>query len=125
MKYFEIYHITDLYLKHIKDSDKPYLPAKINFILSQNFKKLIKIRDDIDQTKKDVILHYGRVDESGNYQIVDSEKLQQAQKELDALSLMEANIDYTSIPLKDIEEIEFSPGQFEAIEWMIKDDQDG
>lgn len=125
MKYFEIYNITDLYLKHIKDSDKPYLPAKINFILSQNFKKLLKIRDDIEQTRKNVIIHYGNIDETGNYQITDINNLQQAQKELDALSSMETNIDYTSISLKDIEDIEFSPGQFEAIEWMIKDEQDG
>ena len=118
MKYFEIYNIAELYEEHIKNSKKPYLPAKINFILSQNFKEILSIKKDIDKIREDIVKHYGVINSDGSYQIP-SHYIEITQKELDELSEMEADIKNTFISLREIENIEFTPGQFQAIEWMI------
>lgn len=118
MKYFEIYNIAELYDEHIKNSKKPYLPAKINFILSQNFKEILAIKKDIDKIREDIVKHYGVINSDGNYQIP-SHYIEIAQKELNELSEMETEVKNTPISLREIENIEFTPGQFQAIEWMI------
>ncbi len=118
LKYNDIYYIAELYDKHIKENKDIYLPAKLNFSIHKNFKRILEIKNEIERVRRDVALHYGVENSNGSYTIPE-DNVQKAQQELNELANTEQILEIIPIAIDELDEFKFTPGQFEALEFMI------
>ena len=102
--------------------DNKYFPAKINFYIQKNKNILYNLSILIEQTKNKIAQQYGSYQEESNTYFIPFEQRKQAQQELDDLMNIEQEINILQLTFKDIEDLEFTPNQMEAIFFMIKDE---
>ena len=116
LKYYE-------QLKQVFENDIKYLPARVAFIIIKNKLLLNQLSEEIYDMKNQIIKKYGTLkDENEEIYNIPSELLQSAQKELDDLLEVEQNIHILKLKFSDIENLEFTFNQMEAIMFMIEED---
>lgn len=116
LKNSEIYHYY-LKLKKVFDSETRFLPAKIIFKIEYNLKQLLLVAEVIESSIQKIQQEYSN--EEGKI-VGKNEKL--ANKELADLSNIKEDIDIKLIPLEELEGIDFTPEQMEALLFMIKEE---
>lgn len=118
----EIYDIYEK-LQLSFDNNSRYFPVKINFFIQKNKKVLKELCDIIDVSKQSIAQQYGVMDsEDVNLFHIKPENIEIAQKELNDLMNIEHDLNIMMISLKDIENLEFTPNQMEAIMFMIDEE---
>lgn len=100
--------------------DEKYYPAKFNFYLQKNLKTLMNSVDEIEQSRNNTIKHYGK-QVNGNEYTIPPEKIQLVNAELQELSNIEQDVNIYMVKLQDIEELEFTPQQMNALMFMIEE----
>lgn len=115
-----IYTITQQYADSFKD-DSHYYPAKINFYIQSNMKKMQQLSKKIDEIRAEVVQHYGIATEQFNQFSIPKEKIAIVNQELDDLLAIEQEVDITMIKLSDLEGLEFTPAQMQALMFMIEE----
>lgn len=112
-------------LKKAFDDNTKYFPAKINFIIHKNINLLKSFSEEIYRERDAIIQHYGDIIDNvaETYQIPEQFK-KIAQQELDELLEIEQNINILYIKLNQIENLEFTSNQMEAIMFMIEEEND-
>lgn len=115
----EIYFINEQ-LNKIFEVSNQYLPAKVNFYIQKNRKKIIELTQEIEQERTRIIQNFGEEQENGKY-FIPKERIDEAQNELGSLSDIEQEIDIYMISLEDIENLHFTLPQMEALMFMIKE----
>lgn len=106
------------------DGEKKYFPAKVNFCISKNKQILFKEYDEINTIRTEILNKYGKLDKEKNTYSFEKDKIEIVNKELDDLLNMEQELNIYFIDIKDIENIEFTPQQMDAILFMIDGDED-
>lgn len=97
------------------------LPAKVYFYILKNRQKLEEIVKSIEESKLYIINKYNiQFDDSGNI-ISDENSAEMANKELQELSSLIQEIDLATISLHDIENLDFTPQQMQALMFMIEE----
>ena len=120
IQYYE--NLEEAYFKN--DNSTKYLPAKITFKILKNFKILKLLSEDIYLIRDKIIQHYGVPDpEDNNFFIISEDKKDIAQKELDDLIELEQEVNILMLKFSDIENLEFTMNQMEALMFMIEEDQ--
>lgn len=115
----QIYDISKKLLESFNDNTK-YFPAKINFIIQRNKKNLLDIVETIESVRLAIAAQYGSRDpENPDVFNIAPENMDIAQRELDDLTNTEQEVNITMLSLKDIENIEFTSNQMDAILFMI------
>lgn len=105
------------------NDNKKYFPAKINYIIQKNIQNLKKLSKEIEIVKNNIVKHYGiQSEEDENLYTIPTEKRKTAQKELDDLLDFQQEINVFKIRLEDIEDLEFTSNQMEAIMFMIDEE---
>ena len=105
-----------------KDNSK-YLPAKISFIIQKNIKTLKTLSEEIYSARNNIIQHYGVQDEEDKESfIIPDEYKEITQKELDELIEMEQEVNILKLKFSDIENLEFTMNQMEALMFMIEEE---
>lgn len=105
-----------------KDNSK-YLPAKISFIIQKNIKALKILSEEIYSARNNIIQHYGIQDEEDKESfIIPNEYKEITQKELDELIEMEQEVNILKLKFSDIENLEFTMNQMEALMFMIEEE---
>lgn len=118
----QIYDFTEQIKQAFNDNSK-YFPSKINFPIQKNKKLLMEAVGTIDKVKQSIAKQYGVQDlEDANLYHIKAEYIDQAQKELDDLMALEQDLNCTLISFKDIENLEFTSNQMEAIMFMIDEE---
>lgn len=108
--------------KNFNDNTK-YFPAKISFIITKNIKVLKSLAEEIYLMRDNIIYHYGKPDsEEDDTYIISKENREIAQKELDDLIEMEQEVPILKLKFSDIENLEFTMNQMEAIMFMIEEE---
>ena len=97
-----------------------YYPAKFNFYLQKNLKALMNGVDEIEQSRNKTIQHYGEKKGDNEY-FVPPEKIEVENAELQELLSIQQDVDIYMLKLQDIEELEFTPQQMEALMFMIEE----
>lgn len=103
--------------------DNKYFPAKINFYIQKNKNILYNLSILIEQTKNSIAQQYGLYQEESNSYFIPSEQRSIAQQELSDLMNVEQEVNILQLTFNDIEQLEFTPNQMEAILFMIKEEQ--
>ena len=97
------------------------LPMKINFYLQKNKKTLLELGQDIEESRADIIRNYGELTEDGVRYSIPSDKISEAQKELEDLLNLEQEVNIYMISADSLtDDISLTTGQMEAIMFMIE-----
>lgn len=105
-----------------KDNTK-YLPAKISFIIQKNIKMLKELSEEIYSARNNIIQNYGIQDEEDKDSFIIPKEFQEiTQKELDDLIEMEQEVSILKLKFSDIENLEFTMNQMEALMFMIEEE---
>ena len=115
----EIYLINEQLNKIFNDSQQ-YLPAKVNFYIWKNKKKIAELAVEIEVARTQIIKNFGELKEDGGYHIP-QDKIQIAQQELIDLLSIKQEIEINPISLVDIENLHFTLPQMEALMFMIEE----
>ena len=115
----EIYEIGNKFLTFFEDNKK-YFPAKIAFIIQKNKKNLTVLLEEIENSRNEIFKEYGNILENGQVQIP-KEKIEIVNKELEDLLNIKQNIEIITLPFEDIEKLEFTMEQMEALLFMIEE----
>ena len=115
----EIYFINKQLNKTFEDSQQ-YLPAKVNFYIQKNKKKIAELAQEIEIARAEIIKNFGEQREDQKYYIP-QDKIQEAQQELLDLLNIQQEIEVFTISLDDIENLHFTLPQMEALMFMIEE----
>ena len=115
----EIYFINQQLNKIFEESHQ-YLPAKVNFYIQKNKKQIMNLAMEIEQARINIIQNFGEHAEENKYFIPD-ENITLAQKELNDLLNITQEIEVYTISLDDIENLQFTLPQMEALMFMIEE----
>lgn len=117
----QIYDISKKLLESFNDNTK-YFPARINFTIQRNKKILLDIVETIEKIRLEIAAHYGSRDpENPDIFNIDPDHMDTAQQELNDLTNLEQEVNITMLSFKDIENLEFTSNQMDAILFMIDD----
>lgn len=115
----DIYFINEQFNKIFENSQQ-YLPAKVNFYIQKNKKKIAELAQEIEIARAEIIKNFGEQKEDGKYYIP-KEKIQNAQQELLDLLNIQQEIEVFTISLDDIENLHFTLPEMEALMFMIEE----
>lgn len=115
----EIYFIGSQ-LNKIFDETCQYLPAKVNFYIQKNKKKIVDLAMEIEQARINIIQNFGEPTDEGKY-FIPKENILLAQKELNDLLNIKQEIEIYLISINDIENLQFTLPQMEALMFMIEE----
>lgn len=115
----EIYFINNQFNIVFEESNQ-YLPAKLNFYIQKNKKKIMDLAMEIEQARINIIQNFGESTEEGKY-FIPKEHIEAAQNELNDLLNISQTIDICPISIDDIENLQFTLPQMEVLMFMIKE----
>lgn len=115
----DIYFINEQFNKVFEQSQQ-YLPAKVNFYIQKNKKKIADLAQEIEIARAQIIKNFGEQKEDQKY-YVPQDKIQEAQQELLDLLDIQQEIEVFTISLDDIENLHFTLPQMEALMFMIEE----
>ena len=120
MTNLEIYNIANSLMEAFNDNTQK-LPVKVNFFLQKNKKTLLNLAQEIEEARINIAQAYGVLnEETGNYS-VPSEKIIEAQQDLENLFNIDQNIDIMKINYNDLDpNMELTTAQMEALMFMIE-----
>lgn len=117
----EIYGINEALGKAFNNEER-YLPAKINFHIQKNKNILAQSTEAIMAVRQQIIEQYGTIDkDKGTFSINDA-NIQIANKELEDLLNEKQELNISKISINDLETLEFTPKQMQALLFMIEED---
>lgn len=119
MTHNEIYQIALNFLNNF-ETNEVRMPAAIAFAIQKNKTNFIAMGQEIEQSRVEIIQHYGTLQEDGQY-MVKAEYIDQANKELYDLLNMEAEMKVYVININDLNDITFTSAQMETLMFMIEE----
>lgn len=117
----EIYLINKQ-LNEVFENSGQYLPAKVNFYIQKNKKKIAELAQEIEESRAKIVINFGELSEEdeGKY-FIPNEKMGDFQKELNDLLDIEQEIEIKIISIEDIENLHFTFQQMESLMFMIEE----
>lgn len=107
-------------LQKLRQAADRRLPARTSFAIVRNIKTLQPIVDDFRESYQELLDKYGDPIENDQYQIK-TEHLQDFNDELNNLYNLDISLDIVKIKFSDIEDLDFSLEETEALYFMIED----
>lgn len=125
MTNIEIYNtassLADLYNSMV--SKNIALPIKANFYFQKNMNLLIEMAKELETERTNILNKFGTPDKDNPDQlIIDPNKVDEANQELNDLFSLEQEITVNLIELDWFGSIDMTPQQFTAVAFMIKDE---
>ena len=116
----EIYGLSQA-LSSAFNMEEKYFPARVNYFIQKNKNNLALMTESIESVRGDIIRQYGTMDENEKIVFTD-EKLKTANKELEELLNVSQDVVISTIKLSDLENLDFTPKQMQALLFMIEED---
>ena len=116
---FIIYNCAEKLANSFINTDL-YLPIKANFFLQKNIQTFVALAKEIENSRINIIQHYGESNEAGEL-IIPSSQEEQAIKELEELFAIEQEVNIHMLKLDDFGNTELTLEQMNAIMFMIEE----
>ena len=110
---------TEALVEEILSNERLKFPAKVNYIIQRNYKKLLEIAQDVANERLKVCEEYATSKENDTYRFEDKDKLQKANEELSGLLLIEQDINILTFNIDVIEDMMLTNKQMEVLMLMI------
>lgn len=118
----EIYSIALLLNQtFLKPNQELYLPIKVNFLLQKNIKMFSNLAEEIETARLKIGQKYGSYDDEKQGYTINSQNIEQAQKELSNLMEIEQLVDVYIISFADLGDTKLTTQQMQALLFMIED----
>ena len=104
------------------NNEEKYLPAKLNYYITKNKNVLAQLTDSIEEVRLNIIKQFGVLEEGQDYYSFSPENTKIANQELANLLNITQQVDVLMIHLADLEQLEFTPRQMQALLFMIEED---
>lgn len=98
------------------------LPIKVNFAIQKNFTLLLKLSEEIEQVKQKICAQNGNYIPEENSFKIDKDKIESTQQQLDDLMEIKQEVKIHTIKLEDLENIQLTSKQMQALLFMIEDE---
>lgn len=120
----QIYFINEQLMNMFSEDDKKslQLSAKVLFYIEKNKKIFNTLAQEIENTRIEIIDKY-KVREN-NKTIIQKDKIEIANKELNDLLDIEQDINFYKINIKDLGDVKLTPQQMEALMFMINEPEE-
>lgn len=119
----EIFNIASALIDAFENADKLALPVKITFYLQKNINKLVELAKDIEANRVKIIQKYGTPTEEDPTQYkVAEEDIGLANDELNDLFALVEEVPIYMLQLDWFDKIDLTPGQVQAISFMITEE---
>lgn len=102
-------------------NDNLYIPVKANFYIQKNIKLIAAAGEEIERSRLQIAQHYGILNHEQNQYIIPSDKIEEANKEVNDLFSIEQELDIKTFKLEDLGNAEFTPKQMQTIMFMIEE----
>lgn len=113
----EIYNINSILMDVFKEEDNThYFSAKINFLIQKNKKNITDAAFAVEKVRLEIINKYKTENNT-----IPQDKIEEVNKELNDLLTIEQEVHIYKIPFEDLENIEFTSAQANALMFMIDD----
>ncbi len=109
-------------LSKVFNTGDQYLPAKVNFFIQKNKKMLIALGADIEEARIAILSNYGELAKDGVTYNFTVENANHANQELNDLLEIEQEVAISKIKLSDLNGLDFTVEQMQAIMFMIEED---
>lgn len=103
------------------DNTSTYIPVKANFYIQKNISTLMEKGQEIETARIQIVSHYGELNEEQKQYIIPSEKIVEANREINDLFSIEQEVDIKMIKIEDLGNTEFTPQQMQALMFMIEE----
>lgn len=115
-------YATSLHENFLENSKDITLPIKINFYLQKNMKNFIEAAKEVEASRLKIGEKYGVYNpKDSSYLIQDEDKLKLAQKELQELMSLDQIIEVYPISLEDLQNVDLTVAQMNAMLFMIEE----
>ena len=115
----EIYQIANNLISNLGNLDI-YIPAKANFFLQKNIQTLAGAAEEIENSRIEIIKHYGMPDESGQQYQIPADKMEEASRELNDLFMIEQDLEIKTFSIESLGNAEFTTAQMQSMMFMIE-----
>lgn len=119
MKNLDIYNIAKALNETFADNTQ-YLPVRVNFFIQKNKVTLLRLAQEIEDSRIEIIRNHATVQEDGTV-FVSDDKIDIVNKELEDLFTIEQDVDIKKISINDFPaDINLTTGQMESLLFMIE-----
>lgn len=117
---FEIYSYAKALATAFENVAQP-LPVKVNFFIQKNRATLINLAQEIEKARLDIAATFGELDQETKQYIIPSEKLSDANEELNDLFSLEQEVQIYTFPITSFkDDFVLTMEQMDAIMFMIE-----
>lgn len=115
-----ILQYTEDFNEHFNTDTSLRFPAKVNYVMQANFKKLYEIYSELIKTRIQVYETYCTGKDGNSYQFEDEDKVALANKELLELMSMEQDIELLTFNINSLGDMMLTSKQMELLMYMIE-----
>ena len=117
----EIYRCAIGIMNALSNIETP-MPAAISFSITKNKKTISALAEDIEKYRIDILNRYGAKIVENNMVSIPEEKVDDANKELEELLTISQEVRIYTFSIEDLQDVNLSPAQMEAILFMIDEE---
>ena len=117
----EIYRCAIGIMNTFNNIETP-MPAAISFSITKNKKTISALAEDIEKYRIDILNRYGAKIVENNIVSIPEEKVNDANKELEELLTISQEVRIYTFSIEDLQNVNLSPAQMEAILFMIDEE---
>lgn len=117
----KIYQIASDITNNLKEINA-YIPAKANFFLQKNINTIINAAQEIENSRLEIVKHYGILNEETQQYTILDEKMNDAIAELEELFNIEQELEIKTFSIEALGTAEFTSAQMQAIMFMISEE---
>lgn len=117
----EIYRYAVGIMNAFNNIETP-MPAAISFSITKNKKTISALAEDIEKYRIDILNRYGAKIVENNIVSIPEEKVNDANKELEELLTISQEVRIYTFSIEDLQDVNLSPAQMEAILFMIDEE---
>ena len=117
----KIYTYANQLIKAFQDGNQK-LPVKINFYLQKNKNTLLKLAQEIEESRMEILQSHSSLNSSDESLIIPPEKISEVTKELNDLFNLEQDVNIYMININSLtDDYDMTTAQMEAIMFMIEE----
>lgn len=117
----KIYQLASDIANNLKEINA-YIPAKANFFLQKNINTIINAAQEIENSRLEIVKHYGILNEETQQYTILDEKMSDAIAELEELFNIEQELEIKTFSIEALGTAEFTSAQMQAIMFMISEE---
>lgn len=103
-------------------NETKYIPVRLNFAIQKNLATLTTLQEEIEQARLRIAATYGILDEENMRYIIEEDNKDKVNQELNDLFTMEQEVNIKTCTLAQMEDIDLTLEQMQAIIFMIEED---